>query len=332
MKKINFKKLPIVSILMAIILAIGLILFISAYSKKEAFSQINLWGGKETIITSNNKDTDNDGLKDWEENLYKTDLLNPDTDADGYLDGEEINSSHNPLVKGPGDELIFFPLPIGDKYNITNLVLSESNMQSLFQSYLAQKQEYINDHTEITDADTYLSTINQSTISEMAQRALAENFATLTNNAEKILSQMPEVFNATINDNQISISEDNSKEVIKSYLDKISAIIGSDSFLFKLENIKIIIKAFENDTLPDLDEFLKTAKDDVERIRNISTPSSLKEIHKELLGLSIITRNVIISLRGANDDFLKAYFALQELENLPEKWNKLLNKILEANK
>jgi len=328
MKKINFKKLPIVSILMAIILAIGLILFINAYSKKEAFSQINLWSGKETTITSNNKDTDNDGLKDWEENLYKTDLLNPDTDADGYLDGEEINSGHNPLAKGPGDELIFFPLPIGDKYNITNLVLSESNMQSLFQSYLAQKQEYINDHPEITNANLYLSTINQSTVSEMTRRALTENFATLTSDAEKILSQMPEIFNATINDNQISILEDNSKEAIESYLDKISSIMGSDSFMFKSGNIEIIIKAFENDTLPDLDEFLKTAKDDVEQIRNISTPSSLKEIHKELLSLFVITRNVIISLRGANDDFLKAYFALQEFGKLPDKWNDLINKIL----
>lgn len=46
-------------------------------------------------------DTDNDGLSDYEEvKIYLTDPLNADTDADGYLDGAEVNSGYNP--KGAG--------------------------------------------------------------------------------------------------------------------------------------------------------------------------------------------------------------------------------------
>jgi hypothetical protein len=51
------------------------------------------------------KDTDNDGLKDWEEDLWKTDPNKPDTDGDGTNDFEEIRLGRNPLIKGPDDKL-----------------------------------------------------------------------------------------------------------------------------------------------------------------------------------------------------------------------------------
>ncbi|MCH7828751.1 hypothetical protein IH982_02745 [Patescibacteria group bacterium] len=44
-------------------------------------------------------DDDNDGLTDQEEEILKTDPLNPDTDGDGVSDQEEVNSGTNPLVK-----------------------------------------------------------------------------------------------------------------------------------------------------------------------------------------------------------------------------------------
>ncbi len=53
-----------------------------------------------------NKDSDSDGLKDWQEmQIYKSDACKPDTDGDGYLDGEEVASGYDPTKKAPGDEL-----------------------------------------------------------------------------------------------------------------------------------------------------------------------------------------------------------------------------------
>lgn len=49
------------------------------------------------------KDSDGDGLKDWEEQVWTTDPKNPDSDNDGTLDGKEINQNHNPKKKGPND-------------------------------------------------------------------------------------------------------------------------------------------------------------------------------------------------------------------------------------
>ncbi len=49
------------------------------------------------------KDSDNDGIPDVNEAYYRTDPANSDTDGDGFLDGEEIASGHNPLKKDSVD-------------------------------------------------------------------------------------------------------------------------------------------------------------------------------------------------------------------------------------
>ncbi len=47
------------------------------------------------------QDSDEDGLSDDMEILYKTDKNNPDTDGDGYTDGEEVKNGYDPAL--PGD-------------------------------------------------------------------------------------------------------------------------------------------------------------------------------------------------------------------------------------
>ncbi len=46
-------------------------------------------------------DPDSDGLSDLEEPIYGTDLHNPDTDGDGFLDGNEVYHLYNPAAKAP---------------------------------------------------------------------------------------------------------------------------------------------------------------------------------------------------------------------------------------
>lgn len=52
------------------------------------------------------QDSDQDGLSNDEETLYKTDPLNKDSDSDGYSDGVEVESGYDPLKPAPGDKLI----------------------------------------------------------------------------------------------------------------------------------------------------------------------------------------------------------------------------------
>lgn len=51
------------------------------------------------------EDVDHDGLFNSEESYWGTDFQNPDTDGDGFKDGEEVASGHNPVVAGPNDSL-----------------------------------------------------------------------------------------------------------------------------------------------------------------------------------------------------------------------------------
>ena len=49
------------------------------------------------------QDSDNDGLPDLIENIYRADPNNPDTDGDGIPDGEEIDAQRDPTLPGPND-------------------------------------------------------------------------------------------------------------------------------------------------------------------------------------------------------------------------------------
>src|SRR3989344_2117840 len=53
------------------------------------------------LTRTNQPDTDGDGLRDWEEELWGTQKNNPDTDGDGVSDGEEIVRGTDHRVPGP---------------------------------------------------------------------------------------------------------------------------------------------------------------------------------------------------------------------------------------
>ncbi len=60
------------------------------------------------IATLNEKgislqDSDHDGIPDIYEAYYHTDPFNPDTDGDGYLDGEEVAEGCSPIIPAPND-------------------------------------------------------------------------------------------------------------------------------------------------------------------------------------------------------------------------------------
>lgn len=57
------------------------------------------------------EDSDGDGLRNWEENLWGTKIDNPDTDGDGTKDGAEVDAGRNPTIAGPDDA---FSLPEGN--------------------------------------------------------------------------------------------------------------------------------------------------------------------------------------------------------------------------
>lgn len=328
--RLHIKKIPVVTIVVAIIFAVALLLFIGVYSKKGALSQINLLGGRETTIESQNIDTDNDGLKDWEEDLYKTDPLNPDTDNDGYLDGEEINSGHNPLVKGPDDNQVFYPLPVGDKYNITDKLLGD--FDAIAKSYIVQKDQYLKDHPEITNPEQYLAQTTQSTLDEMFKRAMLYNEKDWLEKATTILQQIPELFSIEVSDNNIIVTEDNTPENTKIYTGKLISYLNSKDFFLKEGNLVLLKDSLIQNEFSQLNEIIKSNDIEIEKLVATTVPSSWKEVHKKMLKIAITMRNIFVSVRGFETDPIKTSIALDEIKNVSSLWDELTNEIINLNK
>lgn len=87
-------------------------------------------------------DSDHDGLKDWEEELWRTDPLNPDTDGDGAGDAEEIKNGRNPVIAGPNDPLDSASVATKINPDAKKIVPdTERFARELFATYLSTKQE-----------------------------------------------------------------------------------------------------------------------------------------------------------------------------------------------
>lgn len=87
------------------------------------------------------KDLDNDGLKDWEEELWGTDINNKDTDGDKTDDFTEIREGRSPIIKGPNDKLQDEELR--KKINPTiesDLNETDKFSRELFAKYISAKQ------------------------------------------------------------------------------------------------------------------------------------------------------------------------------------------------
>src|SRR3990167_6297070 len=53
------------------------------------------------VLAYDKGDYDRDGINNYDEQaVYFTNAWGPDTDKDGYSDGEEIKNAYNPLVPG----------------------------------------------------------------------------------------------------------------------------------------------------------------------------------------------------------------------------------------
>lgn len=87
-------------------------------------------------------DKDEDGLKDWEEALFKSDPNNKDTDGDGTPDGEEVKLGRNPIIPGPKDALLAFNTSgmVSSESSFENLTATDKVSRQLFAEYIQAKQ------------------------------------------------------------------------------------------------------------------------------------------------------------------------------------------------
>jgi len=236
------------------------------------------------------KDSDNDGLMDWQEATWQTDPCRADTDGDGYVDGEEVASGYSPLQPAPDDEL-------SDRDSINPRPLPKNLTQALAQN-LSEKT--IKGGLENSLNSDILTTPNQvvnTTIQKIINEAIQE-FA------------LPK-----ISDEEINISEDNSPEAIQQYaLETIKALEGwknSQQGSFETE-VDLFSYVINNKDFSEINRRIDGYKKLYDDTRYIQTPSSLKNIQKQQMGTSMAMINIFKAVKNTDQDPIRATLALEQ--------------------
>ena len=95
------KKIKI--LIIALVLMAGFSIFKISIVLSKYLQPAKATAPKEKLEEALGADVDKDGIPDTKEAYYRTDPLDPDTDGDGFLDGEEIVSGCDPTIKSPED-------------------------------------------------------------------------------------------------------------------------------------------------------------------------------------------------------------------------------------
>lgn len=247
---------------------------------------------KEEAIELIQRDTDNDGLKDWEENIYGTDPEKDDTDGDGASDGDEIKSSRNPLVAGPGDELSI-PLPKPADGNKTEALANEFINRSLTQ-VLAEAMtegELPKDLSDMTAVNSYVAKLGE-------ERLL-----------DKVIPPSLKEF---------TISGDNSNAAVKEYLNAVFKIhvdnfskIDSDISILYLASHGAGAKAFRR-----LDGNISAIEKAMEETKKVPVPSDWTEFAKNYVWYLSKTLAAVKIFKDSEKDPVSSLLILNDRINL----------------
>ena len=154
----------------AIALAIFVIIVGGAFLATKTKSRIS-YQNEEIVATAQseklNKDSDGDGLKDWEEELWRTDPNKPDTNGDGINDFEEIRMGINPIGTSTTDMLSTTTLATKVNPSIeSDLTDTDKFSRELFAKYVGEKQN-----------GTYATTSNYTSLFKFANTYTQMDFS-----------------------------------------------------------------------------------------------------------------------------------------------------------
>lgn len=260
-------------------------------------------------IVKANGDPDHDGLKNWEEALWKTDPNNPDTDGDGTPDGQEIKENRDPLKAGPDDKQ---SSPKSDNLN-KNLLLDSAYASSI---NLTQQLSKNFNSGALQDLRNGKSELSMDNLDADTQTAL-QNFKT---------SLTP-----SISLNELRVSQDNSTKSIQKYIFEINklTITTVPPSTPEQDALLSIIQSY-NDAVAI--EYTNYYAQIANNLKQISVPSEFATTHKRGAEIFLGLSKTYEGLRGMKNDPLKALVAFQKNMALRDELVILLQNFAEQTK
>lgn len=247
-----------------------------------------------TLIASTlaDKDSDNDGLKDWEESLWDTDPNNADTDGDKTFDGVEVKINRNPLVKGPNDSLDNFPINAAATSSEETLTKTDMYSREIFARYLKLKEDGdgLTDEEQTALIDDLLAGIDQ-------------------------VKEEPKSYSAA----DMTITRSTSIESHKEYANNISRILSANSVTSSTYEVAILVDLLsKNDQsgIGKFDQSIANYTNMINKMLDMPVPADLADIHiqlvnsfshaqKDIEGFKVFIKDPIVTM-ASFQDYMKA--------------------------
>ncbi len=224
----------------------------------------------EEIKTTSNIDTDGDGLKDWEEILWKTDPLKADSDGNGTPDGKEIENKKQIQNSAQMAQTVGIKKSITTTNTTEGQTLTDQIAMQTFAQYINYKQTGVPITPEYTDL--------------LIKNVLGDE--PLKQDIQKFTSK-----------NLKNIVEDENDEVIRSYGNDLwNIIIKNTPRGGGLQNeYVILLTAIQKDDEKELEKLKPIAdgyRNSINEMLSMTVPHSAKEKHLDLVN----NMNTILAL------------------------------------
>lgn len=230
------------------------------------------------------EDADQDGLSNGDESIWDTDMNNPDSDGDGFLDGEEVASGRDPRVPAGDDSLkdtVFG--------SIEDKPIEEINVTDITSGLLAGA---IGDGALSRDVDPAKK---DESIDYLSLSALQAYYG----------SKPPAI-------PTLSIVAD-TKETEIEYLNNLALIIKDNLIDFPQ---KLNMTASFNNQTAYFSAKSGQFKSSYEKASVLNIPSDWAEVHKNVLSLLSRLSSTYNSIANYEADMMKAVIALNDINNL----------------
>ncbi|MEK9166408.1 MAG: hypothetical protein AAB846_01610 [Patescibacteria group bacterium] len=241
-----------------------------------------------TALAIASADTDKDGLKDWEETLWKTDPKSPDTDGDGAPDGEEVRAGRNPSVKGPNDVHDGAPPQIG---NAAGKESGEGNLTDAFTQALSNT---------IGPRVAQGVPLSADDISGIKKYLPDKN---------KILGQVPEITSA-----DLVIAGENDPASVKKYFASVYAVYEKTVVPLKEDDLQILMEYLRQnkpEELNKIDNILHQLDLSIAGIKKIPVPAGYENYTVKEVNYAAKTKRAVEIIRHADTDPISAMAVLE---------------------
>lgn len=197
------------------------------------------------------RDSDGDGLPDWEEYIYETDMANPDTDGDGTKDGEEVRIHRDPGVPNTAKE--------GEKPNDHLTVLDDPDFATSSSDIDGIKREFFAKY--------------------LKERGDEIREATFRNIIKKF---NPKEFTPRYTLLDLTIVPDTGPEATRTYGNAMARVIGKHS-AFQFKRVELVIKEAlakkDSSLLNALDKPIVAYRNLAADLRTIPVPADIAKTH-----------------------------------------------------